>query len=357
MNNQDVKYISRVEIKGLWNKYDFSWELSPAVNILAGINGSGKSTVLDCIGAVLFGHIPQHIGQNVDGIKVVFNNGKYISYDRYKINDTIRNLEKRAENEPALQKAILELKESEGDGYNKIKSVKFHYGITSLDNLKMTFEELHETISVDVVSSFDKALKQSEAVKKLSDEKVQTELDWEIYHLQKKYLEYQLDIGKMAMAALTNQDISKAKPEVLKIRETQDRFLNILDELFFETGKKINRDKNELFFHCDSEELSPYQLSSGEKQVIVILLTVLIQHNKPAIFFMDEPEISLHIDWQKRILQYIRELNPSAQLILATHSPAVIMEGWLDCVTEMRDILEKREAIKIAAHARKSIER
>jgi predicted ATPase len=79
-------------------------------------------------------------------------------------------------------------------------------------------------------------------------------------------------------------------------------------------------------------------LSSGEKQLIIILLTVLIQDNKPSILFMDEPETSLHIEWQKKIIQYIRELNPNVQVIMATHSPALVMEGWMDKVFEVRDI-------------------
>ena len=53
---------------------------------------------------------------------------------------------------------------------------------------------------------------------------------------------------------------------------------------------------------------------------------------------MDEPEASLHIEWQQKLIAMIRELNPNAQIILTTHSPAVIMEGWLDAVTEVSDI-------------------
>ena len=59
--------------------------------------------------------------------------------------------------------------------------------------------------------------------------------------------------------------------------------------------------------------------------------------------FMDEPEISLHFDWQKKLIQYVRELNPNAQIILATHSPAVVMEGWLDKVSEVRDLIVKEK--------------
>jgi predicted ATP-binding protein involved in virulence len=48
--------------------------------------------------------------------------------------------------------------------------------------------------------------------------------------------------------------------------------------------------------------------------------------------------VSLHIEWQKRLIDMIVELNPQVQIILTTHSPAVIMNGWIDKVTEVSDI-------------------
>ena len=56
---------------------------------------------------------------------------------------------------------------------------------------------------------------------------------------------------------------------------------------------------------------------------------------------MDEPEASLHIEWQQKLIGMIRRLNPQMQLILSTHSPAVIMEGWLDAVTEVSEITKE----------------
>jgi predicted ATP-dependent endonuclease of OLD family len=53
---------------------------------------------------------------------------------------------------------------------------------------------------------------------------------------------------------------------------------------------------------------------------------------------MDEPEVSLHIEWQKRLIDLCVELNPQVQIILTTHSPAVVMNGWIDSVTEVSDI-------------------
>ena len=54
---------------------------------------------------------------------------------------------------------------------------------------------------------------------------------------------------------------------------------------------------------------------------------------------MDEPEVSLHVEWQQQLVSLIRDLNPNAQIILTTHSPAVIMKGWGDCSTDVEDIV------------------
>jgi predicted ATPase len=74
------------------------------------------------------------------------------------------------------------------------------------------------------------------------------------------------------------------------------------------------------------------------KQILIILLTVLVEDNEPYVLFMDEPEVSLHMEWQKRLIDLCLELNPNVQIILTTHSPAVVMNGWVDSVTEVSDI-------------------
>ena len=57
---------------------------------------------------------------------------------------------------------------------------------------------------------------------------------------------------------------------------------------------------------------------------------------------------SLHIEWQQKLIAMIRELNPNVQIILTTHSPAVIMEGWLDAVTEVSDISTEADGFKVS---------
>ena len=67
-------------------------------------------------------------------------------------------------------------------------------------------------------------------------------------------------------------------------------------------------------------------LSSGEKQFFIMLAEVLLERDAQEILIIDEPELSLHVTWQNRLVGDLRRLNPNVQLILATHSPDIISE-------------------------------
>ena len=140
------------------------------------------------------------------------------------------------------------------------------------------------------------------------------------------------------MIAELQSGASDAALKAQALAERKTTFQDIIDDLFADTGKKIIRSENEIRFSQIGETLIPYQLSSGEKQILAILLTVLVEDNQPYVLFMDEPEVSLHIEWQKQLIDLILRLNPNVQIILTTHSPAMIMNGWVDKVTEVSDI-------------------
>jgi ABC-type glutathione transport system ATPase component len=210
--------------------------------------------------------------------------------------------------------------------------------VKDLDGVKMSFyPEDATTIHFDVIRSFDRPLFHSNLAEKMADKNVKTELDWQLYQLQRRYLDYQVNIGNRIIELLSSGDEENQR-KAAEVSYPKRRFQDLADELFAETGKKIIRSKNEIVFDQEGRELLPYRLSSGEKQMLVILLTVLVQDKQPCVLLMDEPEVSLHIEWQQRIISIIREMNPYAQIILTTHSPAVIMGGWMDAVTEVTDI-------------------
>ena len=193
--------------------------------------------------------------------------------------------------------------------------------------------ESGSTIRYDIIRSMDSPMLDNETLN-MVDSRISSALDFQIYNLQRKYLDYQVNIGNRIISAL-QQGRTDAAQELSK---PKTRFQDIVDDLFEETGKKIVRTENEIRFSQIGETLVPYQLSSGEKQMLAILLTVLVEDQQPYVLFMDEPEVSLHIEWQKRLIDLVVEMNPNVQIILTTHSPAVIMNGWMENVTEVSDI-------------------
>ena len=208
------------------------------------------------------------------------------------------------------------------------------------DGVKVNFfPKDAQSINFDVISSIDRPLMSSEMLEKVSGADIRTELDWQLYNLQRRYLNYQVNVGNRIIALLTseNPDEQRLAAELSKPKK---QFQDLIDELFAPTAKTIIRDSNEILFSQYGEIIQPYMLSSGEKQMLVILLTALVQENRPGVMLMDEPEISLHIEWQQRLITLVRTMNPNIQIILCTHSPAIVMDGWMDAVTEISDITE-----------------
>ena len=269
-----ANHIKRIEISSLWSGHKhIVWDLRPDVNVLSGHNGAGKSTILN--------RLIQHL--------------------------------------------------------RSVPTTGDIQGNTRL-GVKIEFDPSDATsIHYDVIRSFDRKMLSSEPIGALHDARIVTELDWQLDLVQRRYLDYQVNVGNRMIALLTSGD-PEARDKAAIAANLKTRFLDIVDELFAETGKRIDRQSNELQFIQYDEKLPPYLLSSGEKQILLILLTVLTEDQQHYVLFMDEPEASLHFEWQKHLIGLVRELNPNAQIVLTTHSPALIMDGWEDAVTEVGDI-------------------
>ena len=268
-----AEYIKQIEIDSLWSgKKHIVWNLDRQVNILSGVNGVGKSIILNKVikGLTAGGEFPSHMLKGVH-ITVEPEEAKWIRYD--------------------------------------------------------------------VIRSFDRPLLNMDTISKMNVS-LATELDFQLFQLQRKYLDYQVNIGNRIIAALQSGEPDAAQ-KAQELSAPKKRFQDLIDDLFSETGKKIVRTENEIRFSQIGETLVPYQLSSGEKQMLAILLTVLVEDNQPYVLFMDEPEVSLHVEWQERLIELILSLNPNVQIILTTHSPALVMNGWMDRVTEVSDITDQ----------------
>lgn len=110
-----------------------------------------------------------------------------------------------------------------------------------------------------------------------------------------------------------------------KIFERLDDYVKLLNE-FHDTKDFTLQDSKigGLSIIKDKTDISINQLSSGEKQLIILLTESLLQKGKQTLFIADEPELSLHIEWQRKVISSIRKLNPNSQIIVATHSPEIV---------------------------------
>ena len=73
-----------------------------------------------------------------------------------------------------------------------------------------------------------------------------------------------------------------------------------------------------------SSSLNPHILSSGEKQILILLTQALLGVDKPVVYIADEPELSLHVTWQEKLLESLVALSGQIQVIVATHSPDIV---------------------------------
>ena len=73
----------------------------------------------------------------------------------------------------------------------------------------------------------------------------------------------------------------------------------------------------------DARPIDWRHLSSGEKQILILLIQALLSEKTPVVYVADEPELSLHVDWQEKLLGALTRLAGRCQFIVATHSPDI----------------------------------
>ena len=326
----EIAPIKKVIINGLWDNRNLNveWNLYSDVNILAGDNGSGKSTILKAIVCTLSKTLDKNLDVIINSIVVQIN--EKLWFYSLKSENILAYLKLNSIDVENVDKEFYELSKSNPNLWLNFKTENEHSVFTpSITN-------------VYFIKTFDTELIEKQAVQKLSNDDVKTFLDWQIHQLQEQYKDYQINIGRRAIEALTN-----GTNGISAINAKRDLFFDTIDQLFSQTGKRIDRAKNDIAFIAkDEKPLSVYLLSSGEKQMLMILLTALVQDNRPSVMIMDEPEISLHTDWQEALIDNIRKLNSNAQIIIATHSPSIIINGWKDKVFEIPEIMTQTEVAK-----------
>lgn len=88
-------------------------------------------------------------------------------------------------------------------------------------------------------------------------------------------------------------------------------------------GKNLEINADEVYVSIKNEKLPLSELSSGEKHIFTFLSLVNIIGNSRDFLIIDEPEISLNVNWQRGLLSLLKEIAPKTQIIVASHSPLI----------------------------------
>ncbi len=291
MNSNRIK---RVIIRNLWDQYNLSWEpLHPDVNILVGINGSGKSTLLALLASMLSG-----------------NQGKLKKYG----NDL-----------------SVELEFDNWDG-NAWKGATYTLSYFSNPISKQKINLFKPPYSA-LLSTFDTPIYDKQRLKD-EESSLDQQLDFLIYQREKgnpvNFTNYRL---KATMPKYDAQHIAGA---------IKHFFTEIINPLFQSTGKTIEIDEasNEVVFRQNGQILGLTDLSSGEKQLLIIMFRLFLMEENGYVILMDEPELSLHIEWQQKLIDKMLQVNPNGQFIIATHSPSLFGKGWMNRMVRMENLKE-----------------
>ena len=339
--------IRQIEVKDFWGKYNIKWELDPCVNILTGINGAGKSTLLDIIAYITIGgKLPKSLVKKTSMVKIKFDEDD-ATITNIVFNDSYLNLTRKAQDNEVLKELQedVELDFANTSRKSRLNSLMLNASIshvTTRSKGRIPSSKFLQELNVDIISTFDEPISYIEDKTKwdlLHDEGVWSSLDKELHELQEQYSYY---IGNLANT-IENMVISGIQPDMeslMSLYAPKNLFIKTINELFESTGKVIDTNNSKLSFRIVEDDLpiSIYELSSGEKQMLYILWKVLLHNQKPYILFLDEPEISLHIDWQESLIGKIRLLNPNCQVIIATHAPSVLLDGWQPYVRNIDDL-------------------
>lgn len=136
---------------------------------------------------------------------------------------------------------------------------------------------------------------------------------------------------KMVAANLLKPYILSLESRITAIDEIYpiiDRFVTMINEFFKDKTLSFKLSHGFRIHNRLEKVLIPSQLSSGEQQLLLLFCYVLTARDKPSVFMIDEPEISLNIKWKRKLIQSLLTITDNApiQLIFASHSMELIAQ-------------------------------
>ena len=275
--------------------------------VLAGINGSGKTRILESI----------------------FDFCKSNARDKVKISLVLEDDEMEAQKELNTQKKeyyenekysssfpisdtslLVALKAYEG--YKDVHEIVFMRVREGLKKLKV----FPKIIYVPTETNFQKVEIASPML--VREYKFLNIVDTELIKDVPSYI-----ATRIIEMANDQEDTPMQEIRTAVFKEINEIF-EILDLDIKISGISKNAKSIPIFTNSAGDKFDINELSSGEKQLFLRTLAIKMLNPENSIILIDEPELSLHPKWQQRIVDVYRKIGKNNQIIIATHSPHIL---------------------------------
>jgi predicted ATPase len=355
--------LKKVIIKGLNNKVDCNSEFHNDINVVTGINGCGKTTLLKILWYAISGNIERLVSDisfesfyletshfclslfNDDGIQ-----WQHIA-NGIKQNGFINLGEYNSANEIEVLKSLIIKDRTASLFFPTFRRIEGAYlkTIANIRSMGMT-EKILSDILDKPIDAF--SIKIQDDFEKLSDTLTSLEHKFicsvsthdlgyllRLHHAKttEKIDEYSRALNKSLISNLENiksgiEDskdeslaiVSKLQQEVADVDNKRDELLQpfkVLSELVTKVMRYKGVKLDDFTIGESDDAIDSRMLSAGEQQMLSFLCYNAFYED--SIIFIDEPELSLHADWQRRLFPNLMKQQSSNQFVVATHSPFI----------------------------------
>lgn len=357
-----MMWVKRIEVSNFLSRTDtFSINLNQDLTIITGRNGAGKTSLLKLIWYVISGNILLALKEvpfsrllvetdryaceiirrgAVTCDITIESGGKTFRYEDIvdEDGDVIENAEDRAD--PRLQKTgssvfLPTFRRIEGGFSIDDKSASTNalslFANLSKDRsaIESSLTKLSEKLSkrehifVSAISTVDVTNMLLKRHSELSSEyaKRQSDMSQSIVsqikmHKSKSNRDDAEPANKLLDSIIA--EIEQVENERTKIMAPIEAINGVVKNIFHHGGIKFG---SQLSFGDAAAAISSEHLSAGEKQMLSFIAYNGLKED--CVFLIDEPELSLHVDWQRQMFSILREQQSSNQFIIATHSPFI----------------------------------
>jgi predicted ATP-binding protein involved in virulence len=283
------------------------------VNLIAGINGCGKTSILDLI----FNAFTSQIDQKNAKFKIYFDNNKILMH------------------EPSMAQMSLIFNKDTGlqdSDINSTGMLPLYYN-SKLNNNEQLLRLIY--FPADIPSPMFQQQIHYAQIKNALGHKV---VGASIMFMAENYIRDSILNNALNSNGATRED---------KINDAIQEFNKIFDGMDMVTelhGLSSSVEGNRpIFKTITGEDVYLPNLSSGEVLLYAKVATIMLMNPTNAIVLIDEPEMSFHPKWQRKIIKLYKNIPGNNQFILATHSPHILLSAYEDNIILMGKNKNKRK--------------